>query len=168
MKVRCSDQRGIAVTEFALLFPLLVAMVMALVDVSRMVYTQQRLNDLSRETANLVSRGTSIDSAINSVLHTSEVFDLDENSLVIVSRVRRRAADDPTPWVSFQTAAGISVYRSRVGDVGSIAKIPGVASLPQGVTVTTVELVQDFDPLFPAVDLGLDFYPEQIYQAAYY
>lgn len=162
------NHKGIAVTEFALVLPLLVVTVMALVDVSRMIYGQQQLSDLSRETANLISRGTAVDAAINSVLRTSEAFDLDSNGLVIVSNVQRRDVNDPTPWITTQTSSGTILYGSRVGTAGGPAKIPGITDLPPGVNVTTVELVMPFAPAFPSGSLGLDFYTTELYQAAYY
>ncbi len=165
---RRKNERGIAVTEFALLFPLLVAAIMALVDVSRMVYGQQQLSDLARETANLVSRGTDANSAIDAVIKTSEAFDLNSSGLVIISEVERKDVLDATPWVKSQTTNGSVLYGSRVGLMNSKANIPGITALPVGVSVTTVELVQSFTPAFPSGKLGLDFYPSEIYQAAYF
>ena len=46
---RCG--RGQALTEFALIVPLLVLMVFAIIDLGRYVYTQNALNQVSREAA---------------------------------------------------------------------------------------------------------------------
>ncbi len=168
MTRRRNKEKGIAVTEFALIFPLLVAAIMALVDVSRMVYGQQQLTDLARETANLVSRGTDVQTAINAVLKTSQAFDLDSGGLVIISEVERKSKGNATPWVVSQTTTGSHLYASRVGTANTRANIPGIESLPAGVTIMTVELVRSFTPAFPSANLGLDFYPTELYRAAYF
>lgn len=162
-------QKGTAGAEFAILLPILLLVVVGLVDLARMIYAQQLLSDLSRETANLVSRGTTPLDAIDSVVRTSEVFDVDSDGFVVISTIRRADAGNDSPWIFAQAGSGaLTAFSSRVGTPDGPADLPGITGIPVGVTLMAVELVQDFEPMFALTHLGLDFYPDQLYQAAYF
>ncbi len=162
-------ERGVAIAEFAVVFPLLLTLLISVVDISRMIYMRQVLADLTRETGSLVSRGTPIEDALNQVIRTSDAFDLDGNGSVIISRIRRKDDDDATPWVHEQAVSGyLDDQVSRVGELEAEAKVPGFDDLPDGVTLTAIELASAFEPLFPINDFGLDVYPELIYQSSFF
>jgi hypothetical protein len=162
-------QRGTAGAEFAILLPIMLLLVVGLVDLARMIYAQQLLSDLSRETANLVSRGTTPADAIDSVVRTSEVFDVDSDGFVVISTIRRTDAGNDNPWIFSQAGSGaLTEFLSRVGANNGPASLPGIDSLPVGVTLMAVEIVQDFEPIFEIKGLGMDFYPDTLYQAAYF
>jgi hypothetical protein len=55
-----------------------------------------------------------------------------------------------------------------VGLVNGPAHVPNVDALEPGVTVMAVELVHGFEPLFPIDAFGLDFFPEVLYEAAFF
>jgi hypothetical protein len=162
-------ERALAITEFAVLIPLLLMLFVSVVDISRIIYMRQALADLTRETGSLISRGTPIEVALNQVVRTGFVFDLDESGSVIISRVRRRNEDDATPWVHEQTFSGFLAGEvSRVGQLDSEASIPGFETLPEGVTLSAVELAFAFEPLFPINNFGINIFPEIIYQSAFF
>jgi hypothetical protein len=156
--------------ELAVILPVVLAVLLGIIDLGRLVTVHQALNDLSREAANLVSRGASIASAVAAVRAADDgPVDVEANGVVIISTLQRRSAGDSTPWVvdQFRTGA-VAGATSRVGRVGGPAQVPNVESLEPGVTIMAVELAHTFAPLFPVDAFGLDVYPEVIYEAAFF
>jgi hypothetical protein len=165
-----AGQRGVAVGELAIVLPLLLVVLLGIIDLGRLVSGYQTMNDLSREAANLVSRGASIDSAIAALsASTTGPVDVIGSGAIIISTLGRRSADDPTPWVIDQYRHGsIPSSASRVGSLNGPARVPNVDELEAGVTVMAVEVVHGFVPLFPIDAFGLDLYPEVLYEAAFF
>lgn len=160
---------GAVMLELGVFLPLLFVVILATVDLGRLVYTNQMMADLSREAAMLVSRGASSDEAFAATFLSDAPLDVESEGGVIISRVRRRNIDDSQPWVFTQDrAGGLEAEESRVGMVGGPADIPDVDALGPGITIMTVEVLHGFTPVFGLEGLGLDFYPEVIYDASYF
>lgn len=165
--MRRKRERGTALSETVVLLPLLLLLVIVCVDFGRMVYTSQVLIDLTREAANLVSRGSTTTETFTAILSTSREYDIVGKGGMIISQVERRSATDPTPWVMSQDRRG-SLGGSRVGSVNGPAKVPNVKQLEVGITVFAVEVEYPFTPIFKTGWLGLNPYPTSIYDAAYF
>lgn len=165
-----AEQRGVAVGELAIILPLLLVVLLGIIDLGRLVTGYQTLNDMSREAANLVSRGSSVDAAIAALTtSTTGPVDVINDGAIIISTLSRRSDSDPTPWVVDQYRHGsIPSSASRVGSLNGPARVPNVSELEAGVTVMAVEVVHGFVPLFPIDAFGLDLYPEVIYEAAFF
>ena len=165
--IRCD--RGAVMAEVGILMPLLLITIFATVDIGRMIYTNQMVADLSRESAMLVSRGASSTEAFAATFSADEPLDVASKGGIIISRVRRRSFDDPQPWVFAQDQAGaMTTLSSKVGTVGGPAEIPDVDELGLGITIMAVEIVHEYEPVFGFPGLALDFFPETIYDAAYF
>lgn len=166
---RRNRQRGASLAEFAVILPVVLTLLLGIIDMGRLLYSHQVLNDLSREAANLVSRGSTVDSAFAAASFDAGPVSVSDNGVMIVSTIRRRSTGDATPWVFEQEQRGVvTSVASRVGTRGRAAQIPNVASLEPGVTIMAVELMHGFEPLFSIDRLGLDVYPEFIYEAAFF
>jgi Flp pilus assembly protein TadG len=165
-----TGESGVALGEFAIILPLLLVVLLGVVDLGRLMSGYQTLNDLSREAANLVSRGASMDAAVAAIgISNTGPVDVVGNGAIIISTLTRRSDGDSTPWVVDQFRSGtIAGSASRVGSEGGPARMPNVDALETGVTVMAVELVHGFEPLFPIDALGLDLYPEVLYEAAFF
>jgi hypothetical protein len=151
------------------LLPLLLTMFLVAVDFGRLVYTSQIIVDLTRESANLISRGATYDEAFLAAFRLSGEVSVRDKGGIIISEVRRKDVDDATPWIFHQERRGaLSTSSSRVGEVGGPAEIPKVTSLPNGVAIMAVEIMHPFDPRFDAPSLHLNFYPESIYEVAFF
>jgi len=162
-------ERGAATAELALLLPVLLTTLMAVVDFGRLVYCNQITTDLTREAANLVSRGSSVQSVWAATASADGPIQLDESGEMIISVVRRRSSTDGTPWIFEQTSNGpLTDVNSRVGRVNQKAKIPHITSLAAGVTVTAVEMYHSFEPIFVGGDTTLEIYPDVVYGAAFF
>ena len=167
---RFHGQRGAAMGELAVILPVVLVILLGIIDVGRLVSAYQSLNDLSREAANLVSLGSSIAAAVTAITTSKKgPVDVQAHGAIIISTLERHTSGDATPWVVDQFTTGtITGAGSRVGRVGSRAKVPNVEELEPGVTVMAVELVHTFEPLFPIRAFGLDVYPEVLYEAAFF
>lgn len=166
---RRDRQSGASLAELAVILPVILVLLLGIVDMGRVLYSHQVLNDLSREAANLVSRGSTVDAAFAAASFDEGPVSVSENGIMIVSTIRRRSIDDPTPWVIDQERRGtVSSAGSRVGAPGRAANVPNLTTLEPGVTVIAVELMHGFEPLFGVDRFGLNFYPESIYEAAFF
>jgi hypothetical protein len=162
-------QRGAALAELAVVLPILVTMLLVAIDFGRLVYTTQIMVDLTREAANLVSRGATFDDAFLVTFRRAGEVDVRDKGGVIISEVRRKDFNDPTPWIVNQERRGaLATATSRVGAEGGPARIPDITRLPAGAGIMAVEIVHPFNPLFDATRLHLNFYPEAIYEVAFF
>lgn len=163
-------ERGVAMAELAILLPIVLTTLMAVIDFGRMIYCYQVATDLAREAANLISRGSSVSEVWASTSSADGgPIQLEERGTMIVSTVRRRSTTDATPWIFEQSKNGpLLAVTSRIGSLNRKAKIPHITSLAEGVTVTTVELYHPFDPIFAGGDTALNIYPEAIYSVAFF
>lgn len=115
--------RGVVAVEFAIILPVLLVLMLAIVELGRAILMRQVLVNLSREAANLASRGTAFDDAIEAVQISSAPLDLAADGYVIVTEVFRNAGGNVT--IRRREAAGAFPQASRIG-----AAIGGPATLP--------------------------------------
>jgi len=156
-------------TELAIILPLMLVMMLAAVDVGRLIYNDQVLTDLTRSAGNLVSRGSTAAETFTATFAADQTLDIQNKGGIIITRVRRRNTNNPQPWVFEQDRSGANTtYASKIGVVNGPASIPNVTSLAPGVTIMGVEVVNQFTPLFPVSALGLNFYPNTLYASAYF
>lgn len=160
-------ERGTALSETVILLPMLLLLIIVGVDFGRMVYTNQVMIDLTREAANLVSRGIAPADAFKAVTAAQRQYDVAGEGGMIVSQVERKSATDPAVWVVKQDRMG-SFGSSRVGKVNGPAKIPNVGQLDTGVTIFAVEVLYPFKPVFKTGWLKINPYPTSIYDAAFF
>jgi Flp pilus assembly protein TadG len=84
--------RGLAAVEFALLLPLLLLLMIALVDVARALQAQMILVNLSREAANLSARGKlqlaeSAQTIIGQVAASAPPLDMNKLGMIYITRI---------------------------------------------------------------------------------
>jgi len=162
-------EKGATLTELIILTPILLTLILASVDLGRLVFARQVMTDLSREAANLVSRGASAEEAFSATLIAEQAFDLEQSGMIIISRVRRQTPTNDTPWVVEQDVHGrVSGMQSHIGMLNGVASIPKMKSVERGVTFTAVEMFHTFEPAFNFATLGLDIYPTVLYDAAFF
>ena len=164
---RRRSERGVAFTEFALIFPLFLVIFVSSIDVGRLIYIRQVVANLSREGASLASRGSTDAQAITAIESADDPLDLKKYGKVIVSTVQRKSAADGTPWIFTQSSDGTFAFNSRVGTVGTKATLPGVASLATGITVKTVEVATPFKAVMSSTGFGV-VYPTFVYEVSYF
>lgn len=70
--LRC--ERGVAAVEFALIVPVMMLILAAIVDFGLYIHDRMRLDDLARATAEYVVQGGDQDAAVTNIVETSNIF----------------------------------------------------------------------------------------------
>jgi Flp pilus assembly protein TadG len=161
--------RGVAVVEFALVLPLLLVMLFGVLELGRIVFIRQIMINVSREAANLASRGTPLQDAIAAVQASATPLDLETDGYVILSEVRRDA--NGNAFIYQQRAAGDDTQASRVGSgAGSAASLPPtpIALPPDGLSLFAAEVFYRADPITPLTSLIGATFEDSYYDVAFF
>ena len=155
-----ATQRGDAMVEFALIMPVLIALLVGTFEVSRLVKTQQKMERVAGMVGNLVARAEShteenFQACFDAASQFAWPYDLFENGNVIVTSVVGQEEDE-NPTVLWQQVSvdGITV-ESRIGSPGQAATLPGGLGIDEGQGLIVTEVYFDYAPrlaerMFPA------------------
>lgn len=146
-------QRGQSVVELALVLPLLVLLMLALVDLSRAIQAYNIISNMSREGANLVAR-SAIDQEqiMDSLARTAQPLKMSEQGMMYVTEVRGTAGSNSmvTPvFISQRGWQGRSSPPSRINSTNVAAAIEGI-TLSDGDTIYIFEVFYQYTSLFNA------------------
>ena len=160
-------QSGQALVEFAAVAIMLFIFVFALIDVSRAIYQEQLMTGLSREGANLASRGTLLTDSATAVVNESPL-DLKNNGKVIVTAVMNQGG---AYKITGQAMAGALGATSKVGTgVGSNAVLPSAAQsmIAANQTIYVTEVYYTYQAITPIGQFMAINLPSTLYDAAYF
>lgn len=146
--------RGIAIVEFAMVLPIMLVLMFGVVELGRAVLTRQVLLNVSREAANLASRGTSMGDAIGAVQVSAAPLDLPGRGYVILTEVRRDANN--ATRIHQQMGLGATPEASRIGaGIGNTANLPATPTPipPPGFNLYVAEVFYHSDPITPLGNL---------------
>lgn len=138
-----TSEDGMAATEFGLVFPILLTLLLGTFDMGRGILANQKAIRASQVTADLITRDRAVDlAAINEAVNAGELaltpFPTDTFGVEIVSI---RFDDDSNPEVVWSEIRGdIAPNANVLTDVASLAEPGG------GVVVVAIEY--DFQPVF--------------------
>lgn len=156
---RRSRASGVAAVEFALWLPLLLVLVVALVDIARGIQANMILINLSREGANLASRGTlqlsdNAQTVIGQVAASGSPLEMNQRGMIYITRIVGLANGGTTRsivleqyrWDDSVNNRGfrVSGYApvSKVWTCGSWAgPVAGTCSVPTGSNAPAVSLM---------------------------
>jgi len=130
-----AENGGVAATEFALMLPVLMTMLLGSYELSRFIILNQKIDHVAYTTADVIAQETSVTNAqlndiMNAAAEIMDPFQFGENGLVIVSSVYQDATRGPI--VVWQSRGGGTLDRiSRIGVVNNTAE------LPEGFTLNT-------------------------------
>ena len=157
------DVRGQAVAEFALVLPLILFLFLGMIELGNALAVSHSLSKLSREGANIASRGTSLDTVLNVVARTGDDIRLSERGGSVVSRVEIRADG---PRVLEQVATPGFARLSEMGEVGERPVLLASIDLQPGNTHYVVEVFYYYEPVTPFARLFKTALQEPIYDRA--
>ncbi len=148
----CTDQRGVAAAEFALLLPVLMTMVMGVYELSRFILVSQKIDRVAYTVADVVTQQTSVTNGnlgdiVNAATEIMNPYQFGSVGRVIVSSVY----EDPTrgPIVRWQYEGGGTLDRdSRIGTVNSTANLPDGFTLNEKDNVIVSEVFYEYIPPF--------------------
>ncbi len=173
MAIPCplSDKRGVAATELALLAPMLLLMLLAMVDITRFAISVLVVDRVAAGVADLgaqfdriragttITQGNEVGVLFLAAQEMGRPLDMTGTGKVIVSSVSDQGAGARLMWQACSGPAGCAT-----GPKSGIASVPGAAAaLPEGFSVRFgdtalfVEAFYDFRPyLLSARWLGRD------------
>jgi hypothetical protein len=148
------DERGSAVVEFAYILPMLLIIFLGCSDICMLLERQIRIIHLSREAANVYSRGASAEETLAACTVADGDLGLDTPlGAVILSRV---ASDDfGNPVIVEQESTGSLSVTSSVGALppggfSAPATLPNGGVLPPFTSLVVVEMFSQQFARFPA------------------
>lgn len=164
------SQSGQALVEFTVSSVLLLTLLFGLIDFGRAIYTRQIMVNLSREAANLASRGTSLSNTLTAVRTSALPLDLDQKGYVILTVVYRNS--NSVAVVTNQVARGGLQTASRVAanGVGTAPMLPlsNPVLPPPKKTLYVAEIYYGFVPITPVGRLLKLVLPTKLYDVAYF
>lgn len=161
-----SQDSGQALVELAISLSLLITLVFGVIDFTRAIYDIEIMNSLTREGANLVSRGTTLANAASAVVIGSGSLNLTTSGRVILTSVTNQ---NGAITVSGQISEGGISAISKIGATGKPASLPADVIPQPNQTAYVAEVYYSFQPITPIGDLlNRVLFPSQLYDVAYY
>jgi hypothetical protein len=141
--------------------------VFGVIDVSRVLYVEQVIVNLTGEGCALASRGTSLSDTAAAVSAASSPLDFNGHGRVIVSSVYN---NNNVLRLTGQAAQGGLAVSSRVGSaVGAAVSLPAAAVPQLNQTVFVTEVFYTYHAITPLSSLlGSTIAPSQLYDVGYY
>lgn len=152
------SKKGQALVELTLIFPFMLALVYGVVEIGSVISTYLTLTHTTREGANLASRGTDPNTAVNAVI-TGAAPTIRGNNLtqwrVIYSRIVQKPGIPcpPKPCTYIVDTApngriiqGNFNQSSKLGAVGATVTIPGINNVAAAQIFHAVEVYYDYGP----------------------
>ncbi len=161
------DRSGAAMVEFAISLPAMMLLLLAGVDLGRMVIVNQKLDRVATAMGDLVAQAQTISSAdmTNIYAATSYIatpFDFQHNGVVIVSSISLVSGKLHVNWQS--RGSGALTIASKIGVSGGNASLPTGLTVAGNDTLIAAEVYFNFTPFF-----GLSVVPSrQLYHTAYF
>jgi Flp pilus assembly protein TadG len=159
---------GQAMIEFAVIVPLMLVLMFALVDFGRALTSMQAMIGLSREGSNLASRGETLPQSAAAVMAGDAPLDLSGSGEVIVTSVTNI---NQVPTITGQASKGGISRSSKIGHgLGTVAKVPSAAAtmLQPGQTIFVTEVFYSYQPVTPIGHVLKVVMPATLYEAAYF
>lgn len=149
----CS-QKGQALLEITLIFPFLVLLLYGTIEVANVISVYQTMTHTTREGANLISRGTVPNAALDAVITAAAPTIQASNNgqwKIIYSQIKQKPGIPcpPTPCtyeVSAQQVRGNLGQSTQIGSVGATVNIPGMQDVAPGQTFEAIEVYFDYGP----------------------
>ncbi len=163
------SQAGLAVVEFALVLPVLLAFFYGAIEVTRYILAVQKAEKLAFTVANVVAQEKTVTTAsLTSLMSaTSPImkpFPFGTRGTVIISSLYKAqgAANATVNWQ--YKGGGTLSAASRIGNVGAVPVMPGTFAFDSKENVISAEVYYQITPLLVST-----FFPTTIvYRTAFY
>lgn len=156
-----------ALVEFLLISTILIFLLFGLIDFGRALMVRQVMDSVSREGANLASRGTSFTATLNALAVSANPLTIDQNGFIILTAVTRD--DTGALTITAQQSRGGQSQSSRIGALGGGGVALPNSTIPQpGQTLIVAEVVYSFQPVTPVGRLLGRNIPSTLYDVSYF
>ena len=161
------DESGQALLEFALCASVLFIILFGVIDVSRALFVDQVIVNLTGEGCALASRGTSLSETATAVMGASAPLDFAGHGRVIISSIYN---NNNVLQLTGQSAMGGLAATSRIGSsIGGTVTLPANATPQVGQTAFVTEVFYTYHSITPVGSfLNTTVVPSQLYDVGYY
>lgn len=145
-----SCDRGVAATEFALAFPVLMVLLLGSFELSRYIIMNQKLDHVAYTTADVIGQEETITTAqitdiMSAATEIMDPFEFGENGIVFISSVEQDPDDGPV--IRWQRSGGGTYdQESRLGEEGDVADLPVGFTLEDNENVIIAEVFYFYIP----------------------
>jgi hypothetical protein len=177
------SKKGQSLIELTLITPLMLLLVFGVVEVGSVISTYLTITHTTREGANLTSRGTNPNIALDAIIAAAAPTirnDNQEQWRIIYSRVKQAPGIpcnpsctyviDPDPLnpgaIPGQIIRGNFNQSSQLGNIGATLTIPGVQDVGPGQIFHAIEVYYDYGPsaiTFIGNNINQTFYERSIF-----
>jgi hypothetical protein len=166
--LRWHRSSGQSLIEFVLIALLLFVIVFAIIDIGRAIFRRQILVNLSREGANLASRGTSLTDTLAALVTSADPLNISDNGRIILTAIQRDSLGTLTV-LSQQSTGGLTSVQSHIAPNGGPAVSLPNNEIPQpNRTLYTAEVFYTYNAVTPLGKLVAFALPTIQYDAAYF
>lgn len=155
------EEAGQGIVEFALALPIILMILFGMVEFAHAFDRVHGMAGISREGANIASRGTALADVLNVVMADGQTIDMDSQGGAVVSRVVVRQG---SPTVEGQVSSSGYETQSRLYDGDAAAQWIASAGYAEGSTHYVVEVFLSYEPVTPLSRLLRSAGPDQLYQ----
>jgi len=148
------SKKGQALVELTLLFPLMVLLVYGSIEIGNVISIYVGLTHTTREGANLVSRGTDGNTALDAII-ASAAPTIRNDNLTQWKIVYSKIIQDPaipcaqapcTYKITSQIVRGSMGESSKIGAVNQTVTLQGINNVGPGQTFHAIEIFYDYSP----------------------
>ena len=154
---------GQSLIEFAILMPILLVLFLGIVEAATAYDRQHTLEGLSREGANIASRGAELDEVVDLMVESGSIIGLEDRGGAIVSRLR---VGDGLAEIVGQEATTGYLGQSQLGTLGEFAADFDGYGMVEGSNLHVVELFYSYDPFTPLGSFVVGAIPQGLYSRA--
>jgi len=162
-----ADRGGMFSVELAIAAPILVALALGGVEITRFVLLNQKIERTSATMADLVSQSEILTEGgviqlFEATSHVMSPFDIDTEGRLILSSVSAQGGNPPK--INWQRVYGAPGSASHIGAVGGNALLPQGFLVRDTESVVIAEVFYNFAPLFTSNLID----PVELYNLAVY
>jgi hypothetical protein len=159
---RCllGDDRGQDLVEFVLVLPVLLLVVFGIIEFGTLLDRGHSLSVVSREGANIASRGASLDSVVQVTVNSGAAWNLASTGTVVATELNVQGG--VTMVIDQRTFGGLGAS-SRLGNPGGPAQAYQAQGLLAGQTYFVVEVFLPYQPFTPLKNLVNGLVPDTLY-----
>jgi hypothetical protein len=143
--------------------PVLLLILLGLIESGNGLVIKHKLVVLTREAANIASRGTSLEETLKVVMEAGGEIALEEKGGAVVTRI---SVDDGLPMVESRVSFPGFEEASRLSGADSIAAALRGLPLSEGQILYAVEILYRYEPLTPVGGLLPDGWTDEVYERA--
>lgn len=180
LRSKLRSQQGQSLIELSLIAPLMVFLAYGAIEVGSVISTHLTMTHTTREGANLASRGTTPDDALNAIVAASSNTFKSTNQAnwkIIYSKLEQDTTipcpNPPTTPCTYridsQITRGLLVKNSKIsatGAVNEIVTIPGINGVNAGQTFHVIEVFYNYAPsivTYVGKGINTDFYDRTVF-----